>query len=65
MNWGLCAGTLSKGLFLCVCMSSILLFAYSPSVSAEKYYFIEAKHSGKCLHQHGATQGNGDPDASG
>ena len=24
-------------------------------------YFVVAKHSGKCLHQHGATQGNGDP----
>jgi hypothetical protein len=25
------------------------------------HYYIRAKHSGKCLHQHGATYGNGDP----
>ena len=61
MNRGLCACTLSKGLFLCVCISSILLFAYSPSVGAQEYYFIKVKNSGKCLHQHGGTYGNGDP----
>jgi hypothetical protein len=25
------------------------------------YYYIRAKHSNKCLHQHGGTTGNGDP----
>jgi hypothetical protein len=25
------------------------------------YYYIRAKHSNKCLHQHGGTHGNGDP----
>ncbi len=61
MNRRLCACTRSKGLFLCVGISLILLLAYTPSVSAEVYYFVMVKHSGKCLHQHGATFGNGDP----
>jgi ricin-type beta-trefoil lectin protein len=30
-------------------------------VSAAEYFFLVAKHSGKCVHQAGATQGNGDP----
>jgi len=29
-------------------------------LQAPRYLFIRAKHSGKCLHQLGATQGNGD-----
>lgn len=33
-----------------------------PSVSdAQQYYFVVARHSGKCLHQHGGTASDGDP----
>lgn len=43
-----------------------LLFLYSLSVTsntaiASNYFYVIAKHSGKCLHQHGGTTGNGDP----
>jgi hypothetical protein len=31
------------------------------SSSTGPYYYIRAKHSDKCLHQHGGTFGNGDP----
>jgi len=37
------------------------LLAFTGShASAADYFFVVAKHSNKCLHQHGATQGNGD-----
>ena len=41
------------------CAWLILLLASSPDVDAQEYYFIKAKHSGKCLHQHGGIRGNG------
>ncbi len=31
------------------------------AVAQEQEYFLVAKHSGKCLHQHGATFGDDDP----
>jgi hypothetical protein len=41
-------------------MAAILLPAGAPAAGAQEYYFIKARHSGKCLHQHGGTFGNGD-----
>ena len=32
----------------------------SSQANAAEYFFLVAKHSGKCLQQAGATQGNGD-----
>jgi hypothetical protein len=37
-----------------------VLLAAAPAASAQEFYFIKAKHSGKCLHQHGGTYGDGD-----
>ena len=49
-----------KKLFLLVGMSIILVSVCSPDASAAEYWQLQVKHSGKCLDQHGATQGNGD-----
>ncbi|WP_191057890.1 RICIN domain-containing protein [Geminicoccus harenae] len=40
--------------------SALLVCAASAQAIAHDYYYVVAKHSNKCLHQHGATQGNGD-----
>ena len=42
-------------------MAALLLLAWAPAAGAQEYYFIKARHSGKCLHQHGGTYRNGDP----
>jgi hypothetical protein len=41
-------------------LSTVLLFATGSYASAADYYQLEVRHSNKCLHQHGGTQGNGD-----
>src|SRR5262245_23117418 len=41
-------------------ISATLLLTCSSEATAEQY-FLKSKHSHKCLHQNGYTQGNGDP----
>jgi hypothetical protein len=60
MNHKISPSIFIKKLFLYVSMSAILVFVCSPSASAAEYFHLQARHSGKCLNQHGATQGNGD-----
>src|SRR4051812_17222054 len=41
-------------------LSTLLFCAAAQQANAHDYYYVVTKHSNKCLHQHGATQGNGD-----
>jgi hypothetical protein len=54
-----CAGEMA-GRAAVATMAAILLLAAALPASAQEWYFITARHSGKCLHQHGGTFGNGD-----
>jgi hypothetical protein len=44
-----------------IILSIFCFLAAHSRVSAAEHFFLVAKHSGKCLQQHGAMQGNGDP----
>lgn len=54
------ASAFFKKLILLVGMSAMLVWVCAPDASAVEYWLLQAKHSGKCLDQRGATQGNGD-----
>jgi hypothetical protein len=53
--------TTMKNLVSFILLFFAVFFVAGSQANAQDYYYIVAKHSGKCLHQHGGTQGNGDP----
>lgn len=42
-------------------VSEALMAESQSELAPSNFYYVRAKHSGKCLHQSGATFGNGDP----